>query len=71
VTPLRVIPPSDFRAEVARSIPCDDEACPTVLGGPTNPDLCEDCAGAFEQQGIATSDQQLEIADIQSEDESA
>jgi hypothetical protein len=38
-----------------RSIPCADEGCPTVLAGPTHPDLCEDCAGAFEQQGFATA----------------
>ena len=44
-----------------RDVPCDDEACPTVLGGPTDPDLCEDCAAAFEQQGIATSNEQLSL----------
>jgi hypothetical protein len=47
--------------ELLRAIPCDDEDCPTVLGGPTHPDLCDDCAGSFEQQGVPTADQQLEL----------
>jgi hypothetical protein len=45
-----------------RSIPCDDERCPTVLGGPAEPNLCEDCREQFERLGIATSDEQLELA---------
>jgi hypothetical protein len=48
--------------ELLRDIPCDDPDCPTVLGGPTHPDLCEDCADAFHQQGVPTADQQLELA---------
>jgi hypothetical protein len=47
--------------ELLRAIPCDDEECPTVLGGPANPDLCDDCADAFHAQGVATADQQLEL----------
>lgn len=43
-----------------RSIPCDDESCGTVLGWP-DAHLCEDCAGALEQQGIATPDEQLTL----------
>ena len=49
--------------ELSRDVPCDDEACPTVLGGPTAPDLCEDCAAAFEQQGVAASNEQLTLDD--------
>ena len=44
-----------------RSIPCDDEGCPTVLAEPSDPDLCEDCRGLFERLGIATHDEQLEL----------
>ena len=41
--------------ELSRDVPCSDPSCPTILGGPTHPDLCDDCAGAFEQQGIPAS----------------
>jgi hypothetical protein len=49
--------------ELSRDVPCDDEGCPTVLAGPADPDLCDDCAEAFEQQGIPTSNEQLSIED--------
>jgi hypothetical protein len=60
---VREIPTEVFRTEFQRAIPCDDKSCPTVLAGPTDPGLCEDCAGAFEQQGVATSDEQLTLGD--------
>jgi hypothetical protein len=47
--------------ELRRAIPCDDPDCPTILAGPVDPGLCGDCASMFEQQGIPTSDQQLEL----------
>lgn len=49
--------------ELLRDVPCTDESCPTALGGPTDPDLCADCAAAFERQGIATSNEQLTVDD--------
>ena len=49
--------------ELLRAVPCDSESCSTVLAGPTDPDLCEDCAAAFEQQGVATSNEQLTLDD--------
>ena len=49
--------------ELLRTVPCDDPECPTVLAGPADPDLCEDCASAFEAQGIATSSEQLHLLD--------
>ena len=51
---------------LSRDVPCDDEACPTVLGGPTAPDLCEDCREQFEQRGIATENTQLGLDDEES-----
>jgi hypothetical protein len=47
--------------ELARSIPCDDPDCGTVLAGPADESLCDDCASMFEQQGIPTADEQLEL----------
>lgn len=44
-----------------RSVPCTDERCPTVLGGPTHSDLCVDCREQFEAAGVVTEDQQLEL----------
>jgi hypothetical protein len=34
---------------------CELVTCPTILAGPEDPDLCQDCVAAFERQGIATS----------------
>lgn len=50
---------------LSRDVPCDVEACPTVLGGPAHPDLCEDCRKQFEQQGVATEDEQLTLGDAE------
>jgi hypothetical protein len=50
-----------------RSIPCDSPDCPTVLAGPDDLRLCEDCSSMFEQQGIATHDEQLEFTSEQEE----
>ena len=42
-------------------VPCTDPDCGTVLAGPTDPSLCEDCREQFEQAGIPTRDEQLEL----------
>jgi hypothetical protein len=59
--PLREISLEAFRAELDRAIPCDDPECPTILGGPTDPDLCDDCASLFEKAGVSTTNEQLEF----------
>ena len=59
---LRAIPPAEFRLELeGRLAECEGDPCPTVLGGPTHPDLCAACQRAFERAGITTSDEQLRL----------
>lgn len=48
--------------ELLRDVPCSDESCATVLGWQDG-EICEDCTAQIEQQGIATSNEQLTLTD--------